>query len=140
MRQIVNGLLLSDGHVLLARRSPARKTYPDLWSFPGGHVEPGETLIEALHRELKEEIGIVPAEIAPITAFEDPNTELADPVAYHLYRIDLWHGTPIIQDQEHTQLCWFAFAAAAELPNLALEGYRSVFLTLHQSEAGGIDD
>lgn len=44
MRNIVNALLLREGKVLLARRSRHRKAYPDLWSFPGGHVEGDETL------------------------------------------------------------------------------------------------
>jgi 8-oxo-dGTP diphosphatase len=48
MRTIVNALFVRDGMVLLARRSPHRSTYPGLWSFPGGHVEQGETLAEAL--------------------------------------------------------------------------------------------
>lgn len=53
MRNIVNALFVRDGAVLLARRSPHRSTYAGLWSFPGGHVEPGEMLIEALALEQK---------------------------------------------------------------------------------------
>jgi ADP-ribose pyrophosphatase YjhB (NUDIX family) len=36
---IVNAVLLRQPRVLLARRSMARRAYPGLWSFPGGHVE-----------------------------------------------------------------------------------------------------
>jgi ADP-ribose pyrophosphatase YjhB (NUDIX family) len=47
-RVIVNAILIRDGAVLLAKRSAHRKAYPGLWSFPGGHVESGETLDAAL--------------------------------------------------------------------------------------------
>jgi 8-oxo-dGTP diphosphatase len=64
MRNIVNALLMQEGTVLLARRSPQRKAYPGLWSFPGGHVEENETLVEALIRELLEEVGVTPTRYA----------------------------------------------------------------------------
>lgn len=56
-------MVLHDNHVLLARRRKA----PDagLWGYPGGHVEWGETALEAAARELHEETGV-----------------RADPVAY----------------------------------------------------------
>jgi NUDIX domain len=66
MRNIVNGLLVRQGTVLLAKRSLHRKAYPGLWSFPGGHVEENEPLLEALARELREEIGIVPTTTASV--------------------------------------------------------------------------
>jgi len=49
-------VVVRDGQVLLARR----KKTPDagLWGFPGGHVEAGETALEAARRELPEETGL----------------------------------------------------------------------------------
>jgi 8-oxo-dGTP diphosphatase len=46
------------GQILLCRRGPGRRE-AGLWEFPGGKVEHGETLAEALERELREELGIV---------------------------------------------------------------------------------
>ncbi len=120
MRVIVNALLLQGGNVLLARRSLKRKAYPGLWSFPGGHVETGETLEEALVRETGEEIGIVPLTYTARGTIADPNA----PATYHMFGVTSWEGEPAILDDEHTELTWFALAEAANLSDLALEAYR----------------
>jgi len=47
-----------DGYIFLARRGPNAKNERGLWEFPGGSVEFGETLAQALQREMLEEYGI----------------------------------------------------------------------------------
>lgn len=51
---LVNGR----GQMFLARRGPTAKNERGLWEFPGGSVEFGETLADALRREMREEYGI----------------------------------------------------------------------------------
>jgi len=53
----VGVLVQHDGRYLLAQR-PAGKPYEGYWEFPGGKLEPGETVEAALARELHEELGI----------------------------------------------------------------------------------
>jgi len=53
------------GRVLIAQR-PAGKHLAGLWEFPGGKVEPGETRVDALRRELQEEIGIAIEQPRPL--------------------------------------------------------------------------
>jgi 8-oxo-dGTP diphosphatase len=53
----VGVLIRPDGEFLLTSR-PAGKVYAGYWEFPGGKLEPGETVAQALQRELHEELGI----------------------------------------------------------------------------------
>jgi ADP-ribose pyrophosphatase YjhB (NUDIX family) len=52
----VSACVWRDGSVLLIRR--AKPPLAGVWSLPGGHVDPGETALEAAHRELHEETGV----------------------------------------------------------------------------------
>lgn len=54
----VGVLVKGDGQFLLTSR-PEGKVYAGYWEFPGGKLEAGETVEEALRRELQEELGIV---------------------------------------------------------------------------------
>ncbi|WP_329113301.1 NUDIX hydrolase [Streptomyces sp. NBC_01465] len=45
------------GRAFAQKRSPDRRLFPDTWDIVGGHVEAGETLLEALAREVEEETG-----------------------------------------------------------------------------------
>lgn len=55
----------AEGHVLIAKR-PLDKHQGGLWEFPGGKVEPGETVEVALARELAEELGIAVTASRPL--------------------------------------------------------------------------
>lgn len=53
----VGVLIRPDGSFLLTSR-PQGKVYEGYWEFPGGKLEAGETVAQALRRELEEELGI----------------------------------------------------------------------------------
>lgn len=55
----------TDGRILLAQR-PAHKHQGGLWEFPGGKVEAGESVLSALARELREELGIQVTHAQPL--------------------------------------------------------------------------
>ena len=68
---IVTGILKCDDLFLIIKRSINDDFYPGFWEFPGGHLEDGETLNEALKRELEEEIGYTLDSIPIITNYFD---------------------------------------------------------------------
>lgn len=127
MPDIVNAILLRQGEVLLAKRSPTRKSYAGLWSFPGGHVEEGESFDDALHRELGEEMGIAPVDWRHLADIADP-TDAS--VIYRLYAVRAWTGEPAIRDDEHTEIKWMTLTAATSMEGLALQEYRALFAEL----------
>jgi 8-oxo-dGTP diphosphatase len=55
--EVAAGLVFRGGKLLIARRKPDAHL-GNLWEFPGGKREPGETFEQCLHRELAEELGI----------------------------------------------------------------------------------
>ena len=57
MKAVVNALIVEKDCILLVKRS-WESDEPNMWSLPGGTVEGDESLIEALKRELNEELGI----------------------------------------------------------------------------------
>lgn len=60
----VGVLIAPDGQFLLTSRPPG-KVYEGYWEFPGGKLEAGETVAEALRRELIEEIGVTIGAVQP---------------------------------------------------------------------------
>lgn len=64
----VGGVVLSEGRVLLIRR--AKAPLKGRWSIPGGTVELGETLEEALVREMREETGLEVKPLRLLTVFD----------------------------------------------------------------------
>lgn len=54
---VAAGFICCDGTVLLARRASTKGIAPNMWHLPGGHLEPGEDPLSALHREILEEFG-----------------------------------------------------------------------------------
>lgn len=51
----LTGILIEDGRVLVQRQVLKERSH---WNFPGGALEPGETLEECLRREMREECGL----------------------------------------------------------------------------------
>lgn len=96
---------------LLAQRPPG-KPYAGYWEFPGGKVEAGESAGEALARELREELGILPHHAWPWVCreFTYPHAR----VRLRFFRVPAWQGE--IRPLEHRALAWLQ---AGEAPHVA---------------------
>lgn len=97
----VGVLVRADGAFLLTSR-PAGKAYAEYWEFPGGKLEAGESVEQALRRELEEEIGIT------IGAVQPWKTEMVDYphalVRLHFCKVFDWSGA--LQMREAQSYAW----------------------------------
>lgn len=110
-------LIRADGAVLLAQR-PSGKVYSGYWEFPGGKIEPGEPVAEALRREIREELGVEIERAYPwITRiFTYPHAT----VRLHFHRVYAWRGEP--RALEHTAIAWERPEAITVAPLLPANG------------------
>ncbi len=102
--EVAVGILMqADGRFLLTSRPPG-KVYAGYWEFPGGKLEAGETVEQALRRELLEELGIA---IGPVQAWK---TQMVDYphalVRLHFCKVWDWQGD--LQMREGQAHAWQA--------------------------------
>lgn len=90
-----------NNEILCALRSP-EMTLPNQWEFPGGKVEQGESLFEAIEREIKEELNCT---VEAVDEF-DENTHEYEKIIVNLIGIKckLVEGTPVAR--EHSKLVY----------------------------------
>ena len=96
-------LIQTDGKVLMAQR-PDGKPFAGYWEFPGGKVEPGESILHALSREFKEELGVVIDTVHTEPWCCCDYTYPHAHVRLHFYLCRAWHGSP--RGLEGQQLSW----------------------------------
>lgn len=95
--------LTKNGKLFIAQR-PANKRPPLVWEFPGGKLEAGETLPQALKRELQEELHIE-TDIGNFIAQTTHNYDFAT-VEVNLFHATMCNPNAIIIDTEHAQTAW----------------------------------
>ncbi|MDX1804566.1 MAG: Nudix family hydrolase [Alcanivorax sp.] len=92
----------ADGRICLSQR-PAHKHQGGHWEFPGGKVEPGESLAAALARELSEELAMEQARSRPFMTIAHQYPDLH--VTLHFREVFNWQGEP--HGQEGQPVAWF---------------------------------
>ena len=97
----VGVLIDADGRFLLTSR-PAGKVFAGYWEFPGGKLEAGESIEQALSRELHEELGIRigKSERWKVALIDYPHAR----VRLHLCKVLEWAGE--LQMRERQSMAW----------------------------------
>ncbi len=93
--------MASEGRFLLTSRPPG-KVYAGHWEFPGGKVENGESIEQALRRELQEELGVQIGAVMPwqVELMDYPHAR----VRLHFCKVYDWQGE--LQMLEGQQMAW----------------------------------
>jgi 8-oxo-dGTP pyrophosphatase MutT (NUDIX family) len=116
MVRVVVGALVRDHRVMLGHRSTAKRVNPGGWDLPGGVIEPGESELAALARELHEELGVQVATESVSHLCRVIVGPADGPVRLSAWLVRDWHGTPAnVAPDEHDDLGWFG---PEDLPSL----------------------
>ena len=106
---VIAAVVRRDGRYLVGRR-PDDKRHGGLWEFPGGKVDPGESWLEAAHRELGEELGMEALRVGePLLTVADEGS----PFVIVFFQVDA-AGEPV--PKEHPAIGWFTPQELAALP------------------------
>ncbi|QDL55614.1 NUDIX domain-containing protein [Rhodoferax aquaticus] len=102
--EVAVGILISEAGEFLLTSRPQGKAYEGFWEFPGGKIEEGESVHEALRRELFEELGIEISEsIVWKTSIVDYPHAL---VKLHFCKVFRWSGSiRMMELQSHSWEC-----------------------------------
>ncbi len=100
--EVAVGVLIDAAGRFLLTSRPAGKVYAGYWEFPGGKLEAGETVEQALRRELHEELGITIGAVHPwqveIVDYEHARVRL------HFCKVFAWSGA--LEMREGQSFAW----------------------------------
>lgn len=99
-------LFNEEGKILILKRSVREDVYkPNTWVIPGGHVDEGESFIEAAKRELKEESGISIDKCYNVGTYEDDKCH----IEYFSSFVDSKENNVTLDDEETVNYTWVDF-------------------------------
>ena len=125
-RDCVAFILIKGDRVLAEKRKLTKQIDPGAIALPGGHMENGESPEEALYRESREELGIVPCSIKYICTLLHRAQELQ---RIHYFAVEVWEGN--IENNEAESLRWVPIAESKEfdidVDRIAMSEYLRVY-------------
>ena len=122
VHECVSFILVKDEQVLLETRAKDKATDPGVVAIPGGHLELDETQQQALYRELKEELNIIPQSFVYLCSLYHPTT--TELQLLHYYVIPKWDGE--IECYEAESVAWYSpinSPVGTEVDRIALKEY-----------------
>lgn len=122
----VSFLLLKGDQFLVEKRRMDKPVDPGAIAIPGGHMDPGESQLDALRRELMEELAITPSGPQFLCTLLHRAEEFQ---RLHYYLVDHWSGA--IENNEAEEILWLSFADLDRLDlavdRVAIGEYQRIF-------------
>ena len=106
---VVAAVVCRDGRYLLGQR-PAEKRHGGLWEFPGGKVHEGESMLEAVRRELAEEMALDVVSLGPV------RLTVGDPGAAFVIDFVEAVAEGDAEAREHTRVAWLTLDEMTAMP------------------------
>lgn len=110
----VSGIIISEDRLLVEKRQSDDAADPGLVAIPGGHVETGESLEDAIVREMIEELGIV-VKKARLVGEESWVASDGEKQKIHYFVIEEWQGK--LRAREATAISWESELSKLGLPD-----------------------
>lgn len=104
LKQVVGAIITNhQGDVLLVKRKADEDFMPSAWEIPGGGVEDGESIGQALIREVLEETGLV------VEDYRFVNTCTYKGTVQYNYHVPLTNTDPPIVLTQHSEYAWVSY-------------------------------
>ncbi|QHA02110.1 NUDIX domain-containing protein (plasmid) [Streptomyces sp. FXJ1.172] len=132
-------ILNQQGRAFALKRSPDRRLFPDCWDIVGGHVESGETLLDTIVREVREETGWRLRRVRrllSVTTWTGDDGDGLRHEADYLVEVDGDLDHPALEWSKHTAYDWFG---PEDLPRLKENRAPGEFL-IHELVAAALQD
>ena len=113
------GVVKNSHQKILISERPASKTHGGCWEFPGGKIKPGETVIDALSRELYEELNLTLEDSRRLITIRHNYDEY--PVKLDVRLVHSWHGS--IHGREGQAFKWVDINRLSEFTYPAANNY-----------------
>ena len=124
---VVGAIWIHQDKILLEYRPSTARCYPNVWDSPGGKLEQNESSMQAIRRELKEELGLQDICLNNLCSFDDIDPHSQKIFRHHVFILSS-SETPVAQEGQSIQ--WFSLN---NLPtNLAIPTKRSLAWHLQQ--------
>jgi mutator protein MutT len=128
----VGAIILRNDNILLLLRKKAPEA--GSWTIPGGRVEFGETVEQAILREVKEEIGVEGRVIAPLGVTDHILTEEHSHWVSPRFLIEVIGEPQNMEPQSHEEMRWFPISELPDNVTLTTQKALAAFLTWNKGK------
>lgn len=106
---VSGGVVIREGKALILQRSENENSFPGMWELPSGKLEEGESIEEALLREVKEESGLDVEILKPVNTFEYNKEKEGQSYHYTQHNFSVRAMDPsqeVLVSTEHQAFAW----------------------------------